>query len=347
MKNIFFFALLSTIIFSCKKNNDSNGKGPDVYVCGTADNQGTALSAIIWKNGVGTFLSGLNIQSSANSVFVSGDDVYAAGYEAPPNYRMATYWKNGTPVYLTSTPGWAEAHSIFVSGTDVYVVGYVTSSINNSTTIGKLWKNGVATSLTDGITNGDANCVFVSGTDVYVAGYQYNSATKVNNATIWKNGIPTALTPTVPSRISSVFVSGNDVYAAGYIYEGGPYNVAYLWKNGVGTRLEPNIAYPIINTAANSVYVSGNDVYIAGVATNGATSFAVYWKNGVQTVLSNASKSSYAASIGFADNTVFIAGNQNSTTTGYDATLWKNYAVSSSKLNGTSPVAYVFGMCIK
>src|SRR5690606_21748165 len=100
------------------------------------------------------------------SVYVSGSDVYVAGYVNNGTKRVATLWKNGVAQDLAeATEGmiFVSANSVYVSGNDVYVAGYVGH-------IATLWKNGVAEDLSNRTTNSQANSVYVSGSDVYVAG---------------------------------------------------------------------------------------------------------------------------------------------------------------------------------
>ena len=51
------------------------------------------------KNGVATNLTN-NIYSEASSIFVSGSDVYVAGFEVLNGIQYAVYWKNGKAVKL-------------------------------------------------------------------------------------------------------------------------------------------------------------------------------------------------------------------------------------------------------
>jgi hypothetical protein len=55
-----------------------------------------------WKNDVETQAFNIDgrFNASADSVFVSGGDVYAAGYEVNPYGKpVATVWKNGSVLY--------------------------------------------------------------------------------------------------------------------------------------------------------------------------------------------------------------------------------------------------------
>jgi hypothetical protein len=124
--------------------------GNDIYVAGVemdSDPQvinSLTLRAMYWKNGVANYLT--NFQEStaaAASIFVSGSDVYVAGYETLNNYTYATYWKNGVATNLTSNV-FSEASSIFVSGSDVYVAGF---EVLNGIKYAVYWKNGTAVKL--------------------------------------------------------------------------------------------------------------------------------------------------------------------------------------------------------
>ncbi len=53
----------------------------DVYFSGLEANDNQVLIAKYWKNGVETILGNGNYQSLARSIFVSGNDIYAVGYE--------------------------------------------------------------------------------------------------------------------------------------------------------------------------------------------------------------------------------------------------------------------------
>lgn len=104
--------------------------------------------ATVWRNGIESPLGDSTQWANPNAVFVSGNDVYAAGYNFPTGAFTPIVWKNGVPTALSYTGPGAVAKDIFVLGSDVYVVGNI---INNATaaSIGVLWKNGTATQYTD------------------------------------------------------------------------------------------------------------------------------------------------------------------------------------------------------
>jgi hypothetical protein len=95
-------------------------------------------TATLWKNGIAQTLIGES--ASASSVFVSGSDVYVAGWERNTGH---TLWKNGTAQAVNFT-----INSIFVSGSDVYLVGD-DYSLGLSNPRAVLWKNGTAHNILD------------------------------------------------------------------------------------------------------------------------------------------------------------------------------------------------------
>jgi len=105
---------------------------------------------MLWKNGVAQTLS--DEFSAANSVYVSGTDVYVGGGSNSTTPLYPAIWKNGTIQKLNTRSG--QANSVFVSGTDVYAVG----SRSGPT----LWKNGVEQTLDANTTNNTtARSIFV------------------------------------------------------------------------------------------------------------------------------------------------------------------------------------------
>ncbi len=84
--------------------------------------------ATYWKNTDPVFLTNGSQYAGAYSIFVSGSDIYVAGYEddGSTGYSVAKYWKNGIPFSLPLTDGskYAGAQSIFVVDNDVYVAGW-------------------------------------------------------------------------------------------------------------------------------------------------------------------------------------------------------------------------------
>jgi hypothetical protein len=168
--------------------------GADVYVAGKEFSFAiNNYKAKLWKNGAPINLNEpvSNIGSEANSVVVSGNDVYVAGLTVEQvygggvsSYGRATVWLNSTPTYLSNSNE-SSASSIFISGNDVYIAGYgEVSYVKNA----KLWKNGIEINSINGYV---ANSIFVKGNDTYVVGIVSNINTLNQNAKVWKNGLQT------------------------------------------------------------------------------------------------------------------------------------------------------------
>jgi len=320
--------VLAVVYFMFKDSKDTPKKG-DVYVVG---HEGDIVK--LWKNGVAQNLTDGTMESrgSANSVFVSGNDVYVAGYEETGYYEqyecVAKLWKNGIAQNLSDGTKHAKANSVFVSGNDVYVVGYETNTQSRPTKdIPILWKNGVAQNLIDESTGGTtANSVFVSGSNVYVAGITNNGYFSERgawfnrlNAIVWKNGVAQNFTDgNTYSEAHSVFVLGNDVYVAG-----ASNGRATLWENGIEQKL---VDETIFFSGAYSVFVSGSDVYVAGYER---ISVPKLWKNGVAQNLTDGNRGPMASSVYVSGSDVYVAGAVYAFITdteayGACATIWKN-----------------------
>lgn len=120
-----------------------------------------------WKNGVGVPLTDGTRNSAASSIFVSGTDVYVAGYQNNAGGEaVATVWKNGVANELTDGTLRGYASSIYVSDGDVHVVGFERNGESGMTTV-KYWKNSTETILTQA-SYAFAQTVVVNGTDVYI-----------------------------------------------------------------------------------------------------------------------------------------------------------------------------------
>jgi len=336
--------LIAHVLFSCQKEMSSEvGKASqvDVYVAGyiqsdtTYDNYPT-----YWKNGQAVQLDfdyGLKF-AWANSIAVSGNDVYVAGFRVAFSfYRSSSsvglYWKNSTPTELF-TGGFNQLTSVVVSNKDVYMV--VLQNMWPGAVAAYL-KNGEIVYLQDGSESSTAVSMAVSGSDVYVVGLavDQNGHGKVR---YWKNGNPVDLTDGSTSAYpTSIFVSESDVYVAGRVdqefdsWSNLVKSTAAYWKNGKLVKLTDGT-----NMAeATSVTVAGQDVYVAGYHCgiggyeDYTTASAFYWKNGSPIKLSDGPfGGTLATSIAVSNSDVYVAGITRIDSSYYTPlgvpTYWKN-----------------------
>jgi len=192
--------------------------------------------------------------SCAISVFVSGNDVYVAGFdENYENGRDAIIWKNSVAQKLNDCPYQISlAHCVYVKENDVYVTGYAYNGkdeFGNNMSVAKLWKNGMQQTISKDYA--EAKSVYISGNDVYVA--LTTGPSTVLRAALWKNGTIQNLTNeySIIEGPNSVYVSGKDVYVIGGELKRHSNWVAKLWKNGVAQDLTDGKT----DAGANSVFV--------------------------------------------------------------------------------------------
>jgi hypothetical protein len=285
--------------------------------------------AQVWGNGKLQVITDGEIGSIATSIYVSGDEVFLAGYACYWDFYpyKAMIWRNGMVQPLTNGNYESGSFSIVAWNDDVYVAGYESS-------VAMLWKNGVPIPLSDATVPTHATSLFVSNGDVYVVGNERHA--DFNKAILWKNGKPQYLSG--GSYATSVFVSGNDVYVAG-----GNELHGMVWKNGVEQILFSHGD----NSYASSVYVAGEDVYVAGYEhqLDYTYSFedniiygpakALVWKNGVPTPLTNGSQDAKANSISVSGDDVYVVGYKGDT-----AVIWKN-GIANSLGNGYASAVFI------
>lgn len=108
--------------------------GSDTYIIGNVFLNGYESHAAVWKNGQETVLDNFSGASSANAIFINGNDVYIAGMIN----NNAVFWKNGIATQLSNS---ASAWDIKVVDDDVYVVGRDFNILTGNLEA-ILWKNG-------------------------------------------------------------------------------------------------------------------------------------------------------------------------------------------------------------
>lgn len=176
---------IATSIFVTGNSSD------DIFVAGYMNDP--MEKARYWKNGAEIILAQTSgtVRSVAGSIYVSGDDIYIAGYQqfdaVNGGKYIATIWKNGIPNLLGSSATNSYATGVMVANNDVYVAAYEqVQGIN----VSRVWKNNViSTTLSNGITDEQTSGIFVTAqNDVYVAGYSGNVNSGIQ-AKYWKNGV--------------------------------------------------------------------------------------------------------------------------------------------------------------
>lgn len=145
--------------------------GNDVYVAGSyipaADN--SKRIGVVWKNGEPVMVSDGKETTFFEDVFVSGEDIFAVGYENIGGGIVSKYWKNGESVTLSNRETTTYANSIFVDNADVYIAGFADALSDRSL---KLWKNGQASSLLSSKPVVRGGTVVVENGHTYVCGYE-------------------------------------------------------------------------------------------------------------------------------------------------------------------------------
>lgn len=279
----FLFIGLTLSSVSCKKTLYSAADGlficeDDVYIAGSIC-EGTSMTdcPTLWKNGIPQSIGEIGNFNNASSVFVDGDDIYAAINENDIGYLWKngdkidihaddvnslfvyegkvyvagkmndkpTLWIDGHPKYLATTSGSAE--KIYVYNGDVYVTGYFGSILGNSSAF--LWKNGNLYELAD---SGEAYDIIFNNGKMYIAGVMNNYAT------LWIDGDPVIL-ENEKSTAYSVAIFKDDVYVGGLGFDSTGRSCSRLWKNGAITHGHIDMGYQIKALASTS-----DTLYIAG-----------------------------------------------------------------------------------
>ena len=193
-------------------------RGGAVYVAGRLGNNGT-----IWRID-GTVASTIFTGHSISSVFVSGDDVFAAG-QGNGVFPSARVWRNSVMLHnWNPVINSGVARSIVVSNDVVYTAGRLWDSASNTA---RVWRNGEELyNMGPGV----AHSIFLHNGFVYTAGHR---GTNVNHgiATIWRDGV-IAYTMEGTGTINSLIAHNGFVYAAGHSGTTANNGVATIWQDG-------------------------------------------------------------------------------------------------------------------
>jgi hypothetical protein len=287
----------------------------------------------IWKNGVpGKLEFPAGETGYAYSLFVSGNDVYAAGCILYPmkSFGVPMYWKNGDRFDLPLQAGdmGGVANGIWATAGDIYVSGFRAVSYYTTPTVMVLaipcyWKNGGLVSLPVASVDvgGHAESVFISASNVYLAGRVVDESGGFDRPCYWKNGQRVDLD--IPGACRSgganaLFVEDDDVYVSGTVASGSWVSIPGFWINGTWTELsKPD---PGKYCWTSGVCADGRDVHVCGAGyDSGDVGVPCSWTNGVRLDLP-AGPGSRTEDIQVFAGDVYVVGNDSVTGPCY----WKN-----------------------
>ena len=138
--------------------------------------------------------------STAESVYVRGNDVFVAINNEFLDIKTASLQKNG--VLQNTIASNTAMYSVHGDEQNIYAVGATNpNSVNARATI---WENNIPKQLS--LLYSQANSVFVIDKNVYVAGFEYNSDNAHYKATLWINGKVQTIS-TENCQTKSVFVT--------------------------------------------------------------------------------------------------------------------------------------------
>ena len=261
------------------------------YVAGEYfDSDGGWARACYWSDGTVTKLDGPADRGSdqpdyVNSITVSDDKVYAAGFYMNDSKVFPCYWVDGAlnTLALPGGTSFGATYAIAVSGSKVYAAGYSYGSAR----IPGYWNDGVFVSLDipAGATFQISNGMGIAVSDkVYVMGnYKLNS---VNYPCVWADGERTDLafdaSATGGAIGRSLAVSDGKVYVLGYPITNDLYKACY-WVDGTRTDLDTPVD---MYSDGWSIGVIDGKVYVGGRYYDRSYAFRpCYWFDGQRTDL--------------------------------------------------------------
>jgi hypothetical protein len=295
---------IATNISDGTKNATATGvfvKGNDVYVSFT---EGVKKRAKLWHNGAVTTLPFPDSNDPFTESGARGvSEGVVVGYHqvASTGRFVAAYWgETGLVNISNAATDNAEASAIHIKTINNFTRTSICGSIKSYNTTAEtktffwggqfsnpsfnIYGNALATSI--------SNTCFINDNGFTYIGGRYNTPT------IWMEGSPAITLANNNGAVSGLYVVGNtSIYAVGNEFINGK-NVAKLWSGDyrTGQLTSTNITNGQYEANASSVQVVDDNTFIAGneFDSNGKV-YAKYWKNGVTTIVGDAT--SYATAI--------------------------------------------------
>ena len=233
-----------------------------------------------------TSVRGLN--SSVNTIAVSGSDIYIGGLFSTaggnPANRIAR-WNTTTNTWfslgsLTLGGGVSSfVNAIAVSGSDIYVGGSFTTADGNSANRIARWNTTTNTwSALSGGVDLTVRTITVSGSDIYVGGdFSLANGNPANRIARWSTTSSSwsALGSGVSSVVRAIAVSGSDIYVGGSFTTAGgnPASRIARWNT---TSSSWSALSGGVNNLVRTIAVSGSDIYVGGLFTTANSNPANY-----------------------------------------------------------------------
>lgn len=275
--------------------------------------------------------------TTAESIFVSNNDVYVAGHEwiwdGQHGPNRAKYWKNGKPIYLADQSYNSLAYDIFCTSNDVYVA-YVEDNYL------KCVKNDVDQNIYIHYASNQKVNFVVYNNDIYFTGIDYNQ----NVGKIWINNTDTKLKCDDSCSVApySISISNGNIYVLGQIWGKSSTGILAYWKNNVPVELTDGTT----RIDDPSMVVDGDNIYICGSLYNKSDKKyeVVLIKNGILTTISQGNNDNYASSIFIYNNDVYISGYEIYDYDKSRAKYWKNdqeYILSDGSIAASATSIFI------
>lgn len=268
-------------------------KSGEKVVVGVSYNSpsGESIKPTLWMNGVYSILDYEGVTTDpttgaeANSVAISGSDVYVAGliYNTGTRLYEGCVWKNGvrSPLDNSMGPnGTTYINGIYVDGSDVYVVGG--ADVNDGHPyVPVVWKNGTYLMSIDigSFSIGTTYGIKVVNGDVYISGTVYDTQGKTHGFAA-KNGSILFMADETAypngSFVTGLDVDGSDVYICGYAFDQNYALYPVYWKNGPAFQLDFS---GYLQGQATQIAIQGGQVHCSGnILDNSSNYHACSWQ---------------------------------------------------------------------